>query len=60
MVLQEKLRSIQMLKIESTISYLGRFTQIQDELAMVGEILDLEFMVRIDLNNFFKPWGSFI
>jgi hypothetical protein len=46
MVLQEKLRGIQMLKSESITSYLGRFTQIRDELAAVGEIVDLDFMVR--------------
>jgi hypothetical protein len=33
MVLQEKLRSIKMLKSESVTSYLGRFTQTRDELA---------------------------
>jgi hypothetical protein len=32
MVLQEKLRSIKMLKSESVTSYLGRFTQTRDEL----------------------------
>jgi hypothetical protein len=60
MVLQDKLRSIQMLKTESVTSYLGRFTQIRDELAVVGEIVDPEFMVRTNLNNFSKPWGSFV
>jgi hypothetical protein len=60
MVLQEKLRDIQMLKSESVTSYLGRFTQTQDELATVGEIVDLDFLVRIALNNFSKPWGSFV
>jgi hypothetical protein len=35
MVLQEKLRSIKMLKSESVTSYLGRFTQTLDELAAV-------------------------
>jgi hypothetical protein len=60
MVLQDKLGSIQMLKTELVTSYLGRFTHIKDELAMVGKILDLEFMVRTDLNNFSKLWGSFV
>jgi hypothetical protein len=49
-----------MLKIESITSYLGIFTQIQDELAAVREIFDPEFMVRTTLNNFSKPWGSFV
>jgi hypothetical protein len=60
MVLQDKLRSIQMLKTESTTSYLGRFTQIRDELAAVGEIVDPDVMVRKSLNSFSKPWGSFV
>jgi hypothetical protein len=60
MVLQEKLRSIQMLNSESVTSYLGRFTQIRDELAVVREIVDPDFLVRTTLNNFSKPWGSFV
>jgi hypothetical protein len=60
MVLQEKLRSIQMLDFETVTSYLGRFTQIRDELAAVREIVDPEFLVRTTSNNFSKPWGSFV
>jgi hypothetical protein len=60
MVLQEKLRSIQMLKSESVTSNLGRFTQARDELATVGEIVDPDFLVRTTLNGFSKPWGSFV
>jgi hypothetical protein len=44
----------------SVTSFLGRFTQIRDELAAVEEILDPYFMVRTTLNNFSKPWGSFV
>jgi hypothetical protein len=60
MVLQDKLKSIQMLDSESVTSFLDRFTQIRDELEAVGEIVDLDFMVRKALNNFTKPWGSFV
>jgi hypothetical protein len=35
-----------MLNSESVTSYLGRFTQIRDELAAVEEIVDLNFLVR--------------
>ena len=49
-----------MLDSEMVISYLGRFTQIQDELAAVGEIVDPDFLVRTALNSFTKPWGSFV
>jgi hypothetical protein len=60
MVLQDKLRSIQMLDSETITSYLGIITQIRDELAVVGEIMDPNFSVRTTLNNFSKPWGSFV
>jgi hypothetical protein len=60
MVLQDKLRSIQMLDSESVTSYLGRFTHMGDELAVVGEIVDIYFMVRTYLNKFSKPWASFV
>jgi hypothetical protein len=60
MVMQEKLKGIQMLNSESVTSYLGRFTQIRDELAVVEEIVDPNFLVRTALNGFSKPWGSFV
>jgi hypothetical protein len=49
-----------MLKDESVTSYLGRYTQIKDELVVVGEVVDLDSMVRTALNNFTKPWGPFV
>jgi hypothetical protein len=52
MVLQDKLRSIQMLDSESVTSFLNRFTQIRDELAAVGEIVDPDFLVRTALKTF--------
>jgi hypothetical protein len=60
MVLQDKLKSIQMLDFELVTSFLGRFTQIRDELAVVEEIVDPDFMVRTVVNNITKPWGSFV
>jgi hypothetical protein len=60
MVLKDKLKSIQMLESESVTSYLGRFTQIRDELAAIEEIVDPNFLVRTTLNNVSKPWGSFV
>jgi hypothetical protein len=60
MVLQDRLRSIQMLDFESVTSFLGRFIEIRDELVVVGEIMDPGFMVRPALNNFSKPWGPFV
>jgi hypothetical protein len=60
MVLQDKIRSIQMLDFETVTLYLGRFTQIIDELVAFGEIVDPDFMVRTSFNSFSKPWGSFV
>jgi hypothetical protein len=60
MVLQDKLRGIQMLDSESVTSFLGRFTQIRDELAAIRKIVDRDILVKTTLNNFSKPWGSFV
>ena len=60
MVLQEKLRGTKMMKTDIVISFLTRFSQIRDALAVVGEIVDLSELVRIALNDFSKPWESFV
>jgi hypothetical protein len=60
MVLQDRLKSIKMLDFESVTSFLGRFTELRDELVAIGEIVDTGFMVRTTLNNFTKPCGPFI
>jgi hypothetical protein len=59
-VLQDKIKSIQMLDSESVTSFLGIFTQIRDDISSIREIVDPEFMVRTTLNNFTKPHGSFV
>jgi hypothetical protein len=60
MVLHDRLRGICMLKSESVTSFLGRYTQIRDELGAVGEVVAPNSMVRTALNNFTKPWGPFV
>jgi hypothetical protein len=60
MVLQDRLKSIKMLDSELVTSFLGRFTEIRDELTTIGEIVGQDFMVRTTLNNFTKPWGPFV
>ena len=40
MVLREKLRSTKMSRGESVTSYLTRVSQVRDELAAVGEVVD--------------------
>ena len=49
-----------MLKNESVTSFLGRYTQIKDELGAVREMVDPNSMVRIAMNSFTKPWGPFV
>ena len=49
-----------MLEDELVTSFLGRYTQIRDELGVVGELVDPNSMVRTALNNFTKPWGPFV
>jgi hypothetical protein len=60
MVLHDRLRGICMLKDESVTSFLGRYTQIRDELGAVGEVVDPNSLVRTTMNNFTKPWGPFV
>jgi hypothetical protein len=60
MILYDQLRGIHMLKSESVTSFLGRYTQIRDELGVIREVVDLDSMVRTTLNNFTKPWGPFV
>jgi hypothetical protein len=60
MVLQEKLRGTKMTKIDTVTSFLTIFSQIHDELAAVGEIVDPSELVRTTLNGFSKPWESFV
>jgi hypothetical protein len=54
------LKGIRMLKDEPVTSFLGRFTQIRDELGAVGEVVEPNSLVRQALNNFTKPWAPFI
>jgi hypothetical protein len=61
MVLQDKIKSIKMLKLDLVTSYLGIFTQTRDELeGKVGEIMDPMVLVRTSLNGFSKPWETFV
>jgi hypothetical protein len=46
-----------MLEDDSVTSFLGRYTQIRDELGAVGEVVEPNSMVRTALNSFTKPWG---
>jgi hypothetical protein len=59
MLLREKLRSTKMAKGELVVTYLTKFTQIRDELAVVGEAVDKTKLVRTALNGFTKKWEVF-
>jgi 2-phosphoglycerate kinase len=52
MLLRDKLRSTEMAKGESMVTYLTMFAQIRDELATVGEKVDEIELVRTALNGF--------
>jgi hypothetical protein len=60
MVLHDRLRGIRMLKDESVTSFLGRYTQIIDELGAVGEVVEPNSLVRQASNSFTKLWGPFV
>jgi hypothetical protein len=59
MVLREKLHS-KMSKSGTVTSYLTKITQIYDELAVVGEKVEDQGLVRTALKGFSKPWDAFI
>jgi hypothetical protein len=59
-VLRDKLRNIEMVKSESIVSDLTRFTQVKDVLAGVGETKPYKDMVSFALLGFPKSWENFI
>ena len=58
LVLRDKLRNIKMEKSESVVSYLTRFTQVKDELAGVGEIVQGRGIWSIFLYRDFPSHGK--
>jgi hypothetical protein len=60
MILQNKLRSIEMTRSNTVTSYLMKITQIRDQLAVVGEkVVDAE-LVNMALNGFPTSWEPFV
>jgi hypothetical protein len=47
-------------KGESVVTYLSKFTQIKDELAIIGEAMNETGLVRTALNGFTKQWDVFV
>jgi hypothetical protein len=60
MLLREKLRDTKMIKSNTVTNYLTKITQVHDQLAVVGEVMSEEELVRMALNGFSKPWAPFI
>jgi hypothetical protein len=60
MVLYDRIRGIHILQDESVTSFLVRYTKIRDDLGAVGEVVDLDSMVRTTLNKITEPWGPFV
>jgi hypothetical protein len=60
MVLHDRLRGIHMLEDEMVTSFLGIYTQIRDELAVIREVVNPNSLVRQAMNSFTKPWGLFV
>jgi hypothetical protein len=54
MMLREKLKITKMSRGYTVASYLTKFTHIQDEFKVVGEVMDETELVRISLNGFNK------
>jgi hypothetical protein len=60
MILQNKIKSIEMIKSDSNTSYLMKVMQIHGQLAIVGEkIVDVELM-KMGLNGFPTLWEPFV
>ena len=45
---------------DGVVPYLTRLTQIRDELGVVGSKTENEELVWIALNDFSKPWDTFV
>jgi hypothetical protein len=60
MVLHEKFRGMKMTKTDLVTSFLMRFSQINDELEVSGEVVDPSKLVRTTFIGFSKPWEIFV
>ena len=60
LVLEDKLKSTNMMQGEGVTSYLTRLSQVQDELTAIGVTIANFDMVRIALKGFTKEWKPFI
>jgi hypothetical protein len=55
-ILQNKLRSIEMAKSDTIIGYLMKVTQVRDQLPIVGQRVAYAQLVKMALNGFPSSW----
>ena len=60
MVLREKLKNIEMVKGEVSMTHLTRIFQVKDELAAVGVVITGPELVCTTLNGVNAPWAVFV
>jgi hypothetical protein len=60
MALKDKLHDTKLGKEDSVSSYLNQIAQVQDELAVVEEVISDSELVRIALKGFTKEWELFM
>lgn len=47
-------------RLDMVASYLNRIQQVRDELAVVGEAMSEDELVKIALSGFSKEWDTFV
>lgn len=60
LVLKDKLRDIKMSPSDSVVSYLKKFSKVNEELAGVGATIPDGDVVNFSLLDFTKSWRAFI
>jgi hypothetical protein len=60
MILQNKLRYIEMIRSDTVTSYLMKAMQICDQLAVVGEKIKDAKLVNMALNGFPASWETIV
>jgi hypothetical protein len=60
MILQNKLRSIEMIKLDSINNYLMKVIQIRDQLVAVREKVTNATLMNMALNEFLASWKPFV
>lgn len=59
MVMIDKLRETRISKLDNVATHLTKITQVSNELAVIGETVDVQELTRTTLTSFSKPWEVF-